>query len=274
MGWFERQVGSRSPDDVSREHARYIRASRVVDALDRLAGPFGCRRFLVRFEYRGGSVQVTDLQAVPLGWGGGPPPHDDHGRLLGAVEKALQRLHANMAMGPAWNRGVLAYVRDANGVTEINPAFDDDSDAADLDSLPVPGPPGHPLEDPSTHDLFALRRRDIQRVQATTRTKAADWDWWEVDDDGRLVLHYEQPDRDRSLRCTVLATHETHVSRFTWRTDRPLGAAAVFQGTSFASTFEASMELGLLACAMLDAEWLFVQPYDDRGGQLLVAVYR
>ncbi len=275
MGWFERQAGQRDVAEVNREHARYIRASKVVECLDALAGPFGCRRFLVRFERRGGRVRVTEIDAAALSWGGGPPPHDTEGRKHAALEQSLNRLHANMALGPSWQRGVFAYVRDAHGVTEVNPAFDEDSDGAELSALPVPGPPGHPLEDRTTTELLVIHRADILRIMAATRSKSVDWDWWEVDDDTRLTLHGTDPDvPPRSLKCLVLATHETRASRFTWHCPRPVGAAAVFETPTFASTLDASMELGFLCCAVLDAQWLFVQPYDDQGGQLLVAVFR
>ncbi|MBO86282.1 MAG: hypothetical protein CL927_13065 [Deltaproteobacteria bacterium] len=273
MGWFERQVGSRDAAEVNREHARYVRASKVVECLDDLAGPFGCRRFLVRFERLGGRVRIVAIDAATLSWGGGPPPSDPNHRKRDALERALNRLHANMSLGPGWNRGVFAYVRDAHGVTEVNPAFDEDSDIAQLETLPVPGPPGHPLEEKSTLDLLAIHTARMHRIVVASRGKASDWDWWEVDDDTRLTLHYEGHP-SRTLKCMVLATHETHASRFTWHSPRPVGSETVFQTPTFASTFDASMEVGFLSCAALDAEWLFVQPYDDRGGQLLVAVFR
>lgn len=275
MGWFERQARGRSPAEVSREHARYLRAARVVDVLDALSGPYGCRRFVVRFQHRGGKVRLQGIEGVPLAWGGGPPPPERIGLHTDRLETALQRLHTNMALGPAWSRGVVAYLRDAQGVTQIIPAFDTDADAVDAVDLPVPGPPGHPLEDPDTLERFALHRRDMQRIHAATRAKVADWDWWSVEDDVELHLHYDESGQPtRVHRCRVLATHESRWSRFTWRSPTPVGTAGVFSAPPFASTLDASMELGLLACAVVGADWLFVQPYDDHDSQLLVAVYR
>jgi|GEM_PF-1770739 len=275
MSWFERQLHGRTPAEVQREHARYLRASGLLPALDQLSGPYGCRRFAVRFEHRGGKVRLLGIEGVPLAWGGGPPPHDHSGRLTEAVERSLQRLHANMFVGPRWTRGIVAYLRDAHGVTQVIPAFDEDSDAVDPVDLPVPGPPGHPLEDPDTRQLLALHVRDMQRVHAVTRAKPVDWDWWEVQDDHQLILHYDDDTRaDPTFRCLVLATFETRRSRFTWVSPNPIGHAAVFSTPTFAATLDASMELGLLACAVVGADWLLVQPYDDEGSQLLVAVYR
>jgi hypothetical protein len=122
---------------------------------------------------------------------------------------------------------------------------------------------------------LAIHRSAILRMMAATRSKAVDWEWWEVDDETRLTLHYTDDSvPSRSLQCQVLATHEGHASRFTWQCARPVGSAAIFETPTFASTLDASMELGFLACAVLDAQWLFVQPFDDQGGQLLVAVFR
>jgi len=274
MGWFERQVRGRTPVEVEREHARYLRASGLIPSLDQLAGPYGCRRFTVRFEVRGGKVRLGGIEGVPLAWGGGPPPVDHAGQATEKVLTSLQRLHANMSLGPSWSRGVVAYVRDARGITQITPAFDEDSDAIDPVDLPVPGPPGHPLEDPDTLELLAMKQRDLQRIHAATRTRSADWDWWEIDDNDQLVLHYSDGRVDPSFRCVVLATHETRHSRFSWVSERPVGAAAVFRAAPFASTFDASVELGLLACAVVGADWLFVQSYDEHDSQLLVAAFR
>lgn len=274
MSWFGRQARGRSPAEVEREHARYLRASGLLSALDQLAGPYGCRRFAVRFEVRGGKVRLGVMEGVPLAWGGGPPPVDPSGRTTDALVTSLQRLYTNMALGPRWSRGIVAYVRDARGVTQILPAFDEDADAVHPSDLPVPGPPGHPLEDPDTLELFAMKRRDMQRVHTATRAKPADWDWWEIDDNDQLVLHYEGSRPDPVHRCVVLATHETRHSRFSWVTPQPVGSAAVFSAEPFASTLDASMELGLLATAVVQADWLLVQPYDDHDSQLLVAVFR
>jgi hypothetical protein len=179
-----------------------------------------------------------------------------------------------MATGAGWERGAVAYLRDAQGNTEIIPVFGHDSVAVSLADLPVPGPPGHPLEDPVTLDLFALHGREMARIHTATRAIPPDWDWWEVDDDVRLTLHYDEPPApSRQHRCHVLATYERRFSRFSWHT-QPITGAPVFSSPPFASTFDAALELGLLASAMVGAAWLMVQPYDEDDSQLLVAVFR
>ena len=95
-----------------------------------------------------------------------------------------------------------------------------------------------------------------------------------ADDDVRLTLHYDDPPApSRHHRCHVLATFETRFSRFSWHT-APIAGSPVFSAAPFAATFDASLELGLLASSILGAAWLMIQPYDEHDSQLLVAVYR
>ena len=74
MGWFERQLEGRAPEDVEKEHGRYLRAAGVDRAIDALNGPYGVRRYIIRFGENEGRVRVSDIEAVPLSCGGGPPP--------------------------------------------------------------------------------------------------------------------------------------------------------------------------------------------------------
>lgn len=272
MGWFDRMREGRDPAEVLREQGRYLRAAKVDRALDQLAGPYGCRRFLVRFALRGLKVRLEGVEAVPLSWGGGPPPGDPRGERAAELERCLTMLHRNMSTGPRWDRGAIAYVRDALGRTEITPAFDDDADIVVVDDLPAAGPPGHPLEDPSLPHLLALHEARIAELHQRGRAVVDDWDWWEVIDDRSLVLHHEEPPRSRALRCVTLATFEPRHGRFTWRMDAPAFPEPPFQLGSFASTLDAAVELGLLCTARMNGRWLFMQPIDDHGAQLLVAV--
>ena len=272
MGWFDRQREGREVGEVTREHGRYLRAARVDKALDLLAGPYGCRRFLLRFSARGLKVRVDGVESVPLTWGGGPPPRDPRGERVAELERCLTMLHRNMSTGPRWDRGALAYVRDAQGRTEITPAFDDDADVVFVDDLPAAGPPGHPLEDPSLPALLAVNEARIADIFQRGRAVVDDWDWWEVVDDRTLVLHNDDPPSERRLRCVTLATFEPRHGRFTWRMPEAPSPEPPFQPGSFASTLDAAVELGLLTTARMGGRWLFMQPVDDHGAQLLVAV--
>lgn len=279
MSWFERQARGRDPGEVSSEHARYIRAAGVDRALAELSGPFGVRRYLVRFAARGARVRVSSIDAVPLAWGGGPPASDPRGTLRAQLEKALSRLHANMASGPAWARGAAGVVRDAKGQIDIRLVFDEDADQAALDDLRAPRP-GHPLEAPETLHLLAQWAPAIADLHARSARAGDDWSGWDVKDDQVLLLHYgggpggdAPPSRTERHDCRTLATYSPRSGDFTWRTDGPLFDEKVFGWEAFPATWDASMELALLAAARLQAARLFVQPVDDYGMVLMVAVF-
>ena len=222
MSWFERQARGRDPGEVSSEHARYIRAAGVDRALAELSGPFGVRRYLVRFAARGARVRVSSIDAVPLAWGGGPPASDPRGTLRAQLEKALSRLHANMASGPAWARGAAGVVRDAKGQIDIRLVFDEDADQAALDDLRAPRP-GHPLEAPETLHLLAQWAPAIADLHARSARAGDDWSGWDVKDDRVLLLHYgggpggdAPPSRTERHDCRTLATYSPR-SGATWR---------------------------------------------------------
>lgn len=279
MGWFQRQCKGRDAAEVSKEHARYVRAAGVDRVLDELAGPFGVRRFLVRFALKGAAVRVGSVDAMPLNWGGGPPPEDPSGRVRARLEGALARMQRNMATGPSWSRGAVSYVRDAQGRTEVQLSFDDDADDTRLDGLPMPGPPGHPLEAPETEHMIRAWEGPIAELQVRSAAVTPDWQEWEVVDDHTLALYWgggpdgPPPTDVRRARCRTLATYQPRWSRFAWRTDTPLFAEAVFAVEHFPATFGAAVELALVAAARLQARWLFVQAYDDAGSVLMVAVF-
>ena len=119
----------------------------------------------------------------------------------------------------------------------------------------------------------------LSDVQLRTAAVSPDWDEWEVVDDHTLVLFWgggpegPPPSQVRRHRCRTLATFQPRWSRFTWRTEGNLFEERVFHAESFPATFDAAVEVALLSCARLRAQWLFVQPYDDDGGVLMVAVF-
>ncbi len=277
MGWFERHAAGRDPREVSREQGRYVRAAGVDRALEALAGPYGVRRFLVRFAVRGARVRVTALEAIPLSWGGGPPPADPSAQLRSRLEQALGRLHTNMASGPRWSRGAASFLRDARGGASLRLVFDEDADEARLDDLPMPPKPGHPLEAPETRDLFAAWEHGMVAIHQRSARFPQDHAAWEIEGDW-LTLHYggdpdegEQPTRTERRRCQVLATYSPKAGELTWQC-APLFEEAVFSRKSFPSTFDAAMQVGLLAAARIGADLLLALSTDERGTVLTVAV--
>lgn len=251
----------------AREQARYLRASGIDRALEKLNGPYGVRRYLLFFERRGERIVVSDLDCITLAWGGGPPPEDRDGSAVTAVELALRRLHANMALGPRWERGVIGVVRDRDGRVQLFPAFDADADDARLEDLPVPPKPGHPLESPDWLDGLAQWGPRMGVVQARSAAMGADRDDWEIERD---MLRF--PD-GRTFRCRVLATFDPANMRLVWQVSKPLFDGEVFEWREFQASFDAAMEVGLLTTARLSATWMFVGRIDDAGAVLMVAAW-
>lgn len=267
MGWFERQSMGRTESEIAQTQGRYLRAARVDQALETLAGPFGVRRFVVRFAEQNGRVRVQRIEAMPLKEGGGPPPPDPRGQRQAELEKALNRLHRNMSVGPRWKRGVLGYIRDRSDAVQLFPLFDEDVDIATLEKLPLPPPPGHPLEDPAYRKMIDNHEPRMARLQARTAMIGGGWDLWELDE-GRLRLHY--PDEVRRHRCRALGTLQPERGRFLWAVDEPLfSAPPAFTDKSFSADWNAANELGLLTTARLDGDWLFVGDLED--GRVLFA---
>ena len=167
MGWFDRQLDGREPEALDDELGRLVRAAGVDRCLHTICGPYGIRRFVIRFELKGDRVVLTDLETHPL------PQVAGH-RIRGAeeyiqpLEAAINRLYIN-AVEHAEPR-VVAVLRDAS-MLEILPLFDDD-DAAVLADLGVPEGPGHPLESTRTGTPSPRTRPRWPRCggdQSTTR---------------------------------------------------------------------------------------------------------
>jgi len=258
------------------DSARYIRASGVDQAIEGLAGPYGVRRFVLFFEVRGESVRLVQLAAVNLAWGGGPPPPDPLGERVQALERTMGRLYRNMATGPRWTRCAMGYTRDVDGRSSIFPSFGDAVDSADLSSLPMPGPPGHPLETPETLNLLAQWDGPLTEVRGRTAVVSADWDDWEIKDDTTLFLHYDsaqESDQLRRLRCRVLATYAPRWSRFVWQIDPPIFKETIFATSTFSASWDAAAEICMLCVARMRASWLFAQPIDEHDKMLLAAVW-
>ena len=138
MGWFDRQLDGREPEALDDELGRLVRAAGVDRCLHTVCGPYGIRRFVIRFEVKGDRVVLTDLETHPLPQGGGPPDPRGAEEGIQPLEAAINRLYINMVGNMPWSRGAVAVLRDALDAFEILPLFDDDADAAVLADLGVP----------------------------------------------------------------------------------------------------------------------------------------
>jgi len=272
MTWFERQQNGRSPDEVELEHIRFLRAAGVDRALEAFSGSYGVRRYVVRFGEAKGQVRVSQVEAVALSCGGGPPAADPTGERVQRLEQSLTALYRNMSTGPRWETGAIAVLRNAEGDTDVLPLFDEDASEAKLADLPNPGPPGHPLETPEYINLLASHEAQMAAVHSETAGLGRTWSEWSVDEeDSRLELVFESG--VRHYKCRPLATFEPRRNRFRWEVGEPLFPDDVFSWAEFSADLDPAIELCMLATARIGAVWLFIQVFDEDGSVVLVAVW-
>ena len=272
MGWFERHLDGRPPEELETEIGRYVRASGVDRALIQMCGPFGVRRFVIRFSQQGERIQLTDLETHPLPFGGGPPDPTGAEEGLQPLEAAVGRLHRNMLATLPWSRGAVAVTRDADDNLEIIPLFDDDADAATLADLGVPGPPGHPLEGNAYRDMIAGNEAGMASVHGQTSRRRGSWTAWDVIDQDQVLVLDHDTGKTRH-RATVLGTYHPSRSRFEWATESALFEEPVYQSQIFSTTMDALMELCFVTTARLGADWLFMDAFNDKGDIVLISVW-
>ena len=65
MGWFDRQLDGREPEALDDELGRLVRAAGVDRCLHTICGPYGIRRFVIRFELKGDRVGLVQLMPFP-----------------------------------------------------------------------------------------------------------------------------------------------------------------------------------------------------------------
>ena len=272
MSWFERSLQGREPEELDKEVGRFVRASGLDQALTQMCGPFGCRRFVIRYELQGSTVVLTELETHALPFGGGPPDPRGAEEAFQPLAAAANRLHKNMATSLPWVRGAVAVIRDAEDNTEFIPLFDEDADGAVLADLGMPGPPGHPLEGISYQDMVAANEAGMLEVHGETSRRRGSWSDWEVsEDDKTLILSH--PSGATRHRCRVLGTFHPSTGHFAWVSDEPIFEEAIFQTPTFSATLDAVMELGLITVVRLDGTWLFLEGLTDGDDIVLVAVW-
>jgi hypothetical protein len=272
MSWFERSLQGREPEDLDKEVGRFVRASGLDQALTQMCGPFGCRRFVIRYEVQGGKVVLTELETHALPFGGGPPDPRGAEEAFQPLAAAANRLHKNMATSLPWTRGAVSVVRDAADNMEFIPLFDEDADEAVLADLVVPGPPGHPLEGLSYQDMVAANEAGMETVHGETSRRRGSWSDWEVSEDDK-TLTLTHPSGASRHRCKVLGTFHPSTARFSWVSDEPIFEEAIFQTPTFSATLDAVMELGMITVVRLDGSWLFLEGLTEGGDIVLVAVW-
>lgn len=271
MGWFERQLSGREPETLDDEIGRLVRAAGVDRCLHTVCGPYGVRRFVIRFELQGDRVMLTELETHPLPQGGGPPDPRGAEEGIQPLEAAINRLYRNMVGTMPWTRGAVAVLRDSFDVFEILPLFDDDADDAALADIGVPEGPGHPLESYAYREMVAAHESQMAAVHAETSRRRGGWTDWSVsDDDSTLVL--TQSSGETRHRIRVLGTFHPSTDRFAWATDQAPFDELLYTTRSFSATLDTVMELALVTTARLGGTWLFLEKFGDGDDIVLCAV--
>jgi len=272
MGWFERHLDGRDPEELETEIGRYLRAAGVDRALTQMCGPFGVRRFVIRYAMEAERVVLTDLETHPLPFGGGPPDPRGAEEALQPLEAAITRLHRNMLTSMPWTRGAVAVIRDAEDHLDIVPLFDEDADAAQLADLDIPGPPGHPLEGMEYQQMIAGNEAGMATVHGQTSRRRGSWTGWEVpEENDALVLQHDGGSTRH--RAQVLGTFHPSRLRFEWASENSLYDEPIFTTPVFSITMDVMMEFGFAVTARLGADWLFMDEYNDKGDIVLISVW-
>jgi hypothetical protein len=259
MPWFDRHLHEDDLDDALRMLDRAVARARLAEALDAASGPYGLRRYGVRFELRNGKARVIGLDTAPLPRGGGPPAPDAFDRGARAVEGAIDALRKALPAPWSFERGVVAYLRNADGTRALALRFDEDADAFRLDELRQPRGEPHPLEDPAYARALAAWDARIAPLRARWTVASGEWSL----NGGHLALE------GRKVRAVPLATHTD--GRFAWLVDQPVAEEAPFVEPEVVAPFSDAAALALFAAARLGCVGVF-QGALEGGGVLFVGL--
>ena len=271
MGWLSTQVEQHGSDFEGMLIDAMQRAD-VYDAIFTLCGPFGVRRFMLGFTMKGHSVDVTELETLPLQYGGGAPSSTGP-ETMQRVKLALNALRKDMQQWAPWSHGTLGVVRNCDNEMQVIPFFDDDIEGISVDNLPTP-PQGHPLEDRAYINVKASVQAQMEPVYLNTMAISHDWAEWAIDgDELRLLFQDDIETTVEKKRCKVLATFDES-GEWAWQVPEPLFSEEVFCWEYFLCDWDAAMELGMLSVARLNGTWLFYSSVStDPQVTLFVAVW-
>lgn len=242
MAWFDRHLADADVDRTLDALDSAVRRSGLAEALARASGSHGLRRFVVRFELRGGRARMVGLDAPQLPRGGGPPAAMDAGAR--ALEDALASLARGLPRPFSFERGAVGYVRSAEGFGEpvLLLRFDEEADTLGTHDLPTPrGEPWAP-EDPAYLRALAAWDARMAPVRARWTVAPATEDWSCTD--GTLRRPGLPP-----VRTLPLATYENGVH--SWLLDSPAGDEAPLVESELACALGTTMELAAFAATRL-----------------------
>jgi hypothetical protein len=260
MPWFDRAVAGSDAKAAYRELAAAVQASGLVAALDAASGPFGLRRFIVRFDVRGGRARVSAVDSERLPAGGGPPAAFE--ARAAAVEAALTALHRGLSARFPFARGAAAFVRGAEGAPALSLRLEEDADLLRLSDLDTPAGPAHPCESPAYLAALGDWAGRMEPIRAR----------WSVDrggggsfSEGRLHAN------ERDAPAAALATWHPGQSRLEWLLESPAGEEAPMVEPELSADLAMAMDLVLYAAARLGCTGMF-QGEDETGRVVFVGI--
>lgn len=275
MAWFDRQRGDQDAKAAFEALSAAWAKSGLPEALDRVCGPPGLRRFVLRFALTPRGLRVTGLQSAPVAGGGGPPPPQASSAALPDVERALDVLRRGLPAPFGFDRGALGVVRDAEGPLDVTVRLDEDADAFALKDLRAPRGPGVPVDDPAYLTALAAWSERANRVRGGWKLCRPGQTF--TLDAHRLTIQTPSPFPDdppasESMVVTVLATWDPRHDRFTWLVDQPIAAEAPFVEPELTLALGQVIELVAFAAARLGALGVFQGEVAESGLTVFAAI--
>ena len=252
--WLNKQV-SLHGDAFEQQLIDAMQQAGVYDAVFGICGPFGVRRFVLRFVAKGHTVDITEIETLPLQYGGGAPQHTNSDR-MDALKRSLKKLKDAMHSWAPWDVGILGVVRDCDNAMQVIPFFDADVEGVSVEHLPTP-PQGHPLEERGYLHIKSSVQAQIEPVYMNTSAISHDWTEWSIDGEV-LTLMYDD-DIESTVerkRCQVLATFDAD-GIWTWQVEQPLFSEEVFCWEYFICDWDSAVELSMVCTARLNGTWVF-----------------
>ncbi len=242
MAWFDRCRGELDAGAAAQRLSEAVNAAGVTAALATACGPVGLRRFVVRFDQKGGRLRVTGLESERLVGGGGPPSAASFDAAAGTIEVSLTMLRRTLAPPFVFSRGALGVLRDEDGELDITFRFDEDGDTFSLRNLSMPAGDAAPIEHPDYLRALQFWEGRIAPVRARWIVPRVDhWEW----SDGWLQLGEER------FRVDPIATFHPGQARFEWMVETPVGDEAPFVEPELTVEMSAAMELAVFAAAKM-----------------------
>lgn len=260
MPWFDRAVAGTDPKLAYRELAGVVERAGLVAALDAASGPFGLRRFVVRFELKSGRARVTRVDTERLPAGGGPPTALE--ARAAAIESALTEVHRALSARHPFTRGAAAFLRGADGVPELSLRLDDDADRLRLADLGPPPGESHPCEHPAYLAALGDWAARMEPLRAS----------WQVHRGGGWSFGAGRLHRDaRETPATAIARWHPTQWRWEWLLAVPAADEPPMVEPEFSADLAMAMDLALYAAARLGCGGVF-QGEDDTGRVVFVGL--